>query len=192
MVIRPAITPVAWPHATPGEMLDKAQRDLDRLIAAERAVSRDDATDCALNACVAAWHVADMVHARVPGVIADRGDFNTNLRARSQAINLCQDIAEFYKHTELTRRRPATVIGAGVSAPIAHAVTLLPPVFTLGDGGEVPPPEAIEAEEPDTRTLSVKIRLVDGSKLAATDVVRTAIADWRRLLATPGSLARAP
>jgi len=201
--------PAAWPFANPGDMLAKARRDLGRLVAAERALNRDDAIDGAINECVAAWSVGDVVF-RLGLTKRSKGDFQKYLRKVSPEIHLCRDIAEFYKHLELSRS-DTTIDTDGVS--VAYAVALAPVnfVFTTAplNVEKVPflsPPEnnsaahpdlepdvaAIEVDENETpsakpsRTLTVKIRLRDENKRPAAEVVEKAIIDWDMLLKSGG------
>jgi hypothetical protein len=138
-------------------------------------------------------------------------DFYTHLRNASPEINLCRDIAEFYKHLEL-RRPDATIFAVGVS--VAHAVALAPATFvytpsalevksaplsaapeeeTAATSEPTPDAVAIEAEDSEvtsaktSRSLTVRIRLRDGRKRVAAEVVEKAIKDWDGLL-TSGNL----
>lgn len=204
-----ATRPTAWPFATPMDMLAKAYRDVGRLIEAERAANRDDAIDGAINACVAAWHVADIVFAQGLTSKTDRGTFNAHLRKVSPEIHICRDIAEFYKHLELTRSA-ASIDSDGVSVGFGSNLGLASyserggdivdtkvPFAPLSDTPatpSVPAPEVtdMDAEEVEvsastpSRWVSVKIRLCDGSKRSAVEVVEKAIHDWERLLKSGG------
>ena len=120
---RPTPTaPTAWPFSTVDEMIAKAERELDRLRHAEKDHNRLDAIDHAINACVAACHVADWAHDRGLSVNHPEWEpFCVHLVARSRALRACRDIADFYKHSRI--KRPRVIEGDGVSVGYALAAT---------------------------------------------------------------------
>ncbi len=151
---------------SPANLLEKLARDLKRL-----AQDEQNQSDHAFNFAVTAWHMSEWAYKAAqersqgskPFGCASLRAFQNFIRKDCPALDICYDLANGSKHTEVARSSKA-VIETGVSAVASRLLDS----FELGQdrlGG-----------------IALKVRFADGTSGYAIDVFMEALAYWKGIL----------
>ncbi len=145
-------------------MLAKAQRDLARLAAAERAQDLDAMSDALFDLAVALTSLKDWLKKHPSAAFSERSV--ENYVAASNALSSFRDIANSAKHRVITNYEPRTS-----------------DVFTSAPSSSF---AFIESPASDSERLNpyprLKIIRADGSRHRAVELARTAIHDWQAFM----------
>jgi hypothetical protein len=145
-------------------MLAKAQRDLARLAAAERAQDVDAMSDALFDLAVALTSLKDWLKKHPSAAFSEKSV--ENFLAASTALSSFRDIANSGKHRVITNYEPRTS-DVSTSAPSSSLAFI-----------ESPPSDTKRSNP----YLRLKIIRTDGSRHRAIELARTAIHDWQAFM----------
>ena len=156
--------------SSPRQLLDKARRDLDRLIAASRAGDETACRAAMMDACVSVYHVKDWIAAMHPGhkVAA------TKLALESPFIMMCREICHASKHVSLDLDGPAYRTTPMAFEKLDQSITNVSLLNTSPIGTHV-------LNAPFLRTLKVSGRRYGEHHMV--NVIGNAIGWWESFLA---------
>ena len=164
-------------YSSPEQLLAKARRDRDALIAAEQSGDETGVRDKLFDFSVAIHSLLDWIKSLYPNHEAAA----FALLDSSAALKACRDIANSNKHYELSigagpyRRFPPVVddVDYSLSASVSFSSNV---GAGVGDGSTPAP----------IPTRRLKVIYVTGSRTRIEDITNDAIAVWERFLASHG------
>lgn len=183
---------------TPGDMLAKLQRELDRV--ANASFFRQELVDHATNCALTAWHITDWVwrcrfasdskarhelEASCTGLRWSKRDdrFRECVTRMCPQLVLCQDIANGFKHVIAESNDPTTpgVVDVTASATAAPSGPFTLGVHGLGGAGLGGPGYVAGGQ-----VYRLKITSKDGTTRDAIEVFNAVAAFWTEFFARHG------
>jgi hypothetical protein len=153
--------PLERQFSSPRDMLDKARRDLGRLKDATFTGDKIGAGDAMVDACLTLYSVKDWIAAKYP----DKKKTAETFIHQSEAILRCRDIGTAAKHAGIDPQSRSFKQSPVETIEMSHTA-----VAFAGSAEPMP---------------VLKVRLLK-SGVIAPDVIREAIADCERFLASAG------
>lgn len=162
---------------SPAELIEKLEREINRLRAAEKPGSEDHKrqADHAINCALTAWHISDWVFVaglKTSSVRANSlGNFQKQLIGECSELGIWKDLANGSKHFKIDKPEHSNVskttdrktVGGGLTRSLTRPLTR-PVVRNLTGGYTV---------------LVVEVSMKDGTKMKAETLFDNTLSYWR-------------